>query len=259
MPATTDRPDARPLARALAPTSTPDPGLPDWVRRPTAGFWGALSFLRRRQRIFHPAGVAYEATFTTLGGAATGAPLFDVPGEHRAIVRASRGAGLPEPLPDALGLAIRICDAHGPDRDQDFLLITSADGPLLHHLLLPAPGGFFGQTYSSILTYRIGERLWLVGALPGAEPGGGAPRGTLGEIDEAARHGRAVFKLAVATVGGRWKPVGRLELGDRVSDVVAEDLRFNPWHTGGGIRPDGPFQGIRDAAYRGSQVGRGAR
>ncbi len=68
------------------------------VREPTAATWSALSALRGK-RIFHPDGVAYEAELAVhADGPATGAPLFDVPGRHRAIVRASRGAGLPEGL-----------------------------------------------------------------------------------------------------------------------------------------------------------------
>jgi hypothetical protein len=34
----------------------------------------------------------------------------------RPLLRFSRGAGLPEPLPDVLGVAIRLPDAHGPGR-----------------------------------------------------------------------------------------------------------------------------------------------
>jgi hypothetical protein len=36
----------------------------------------------------------------------------------------------------------------------------------------------------------------------------------------------------------------------------AERLRFNPWNSGGGIVPAGPFQGVRLPAYEGSQKGR---
>jgi hypothetical protein len=158
-----------------------------------------------------------------------------VPGEHAAIVRLSRGVGLPRPLPDVLGLAVRLVDAHGPSRHQDFLLVTSLDAPVLHHLILPGPLGPYGQSYSSVLPYRVGERLRLVGALPR----------------------RPDFDLATAPLAGRWTPFGRLRLGERLSQAAAEALRFNPWHTGGGIRPAGPLQAIRGPAYKGSQQGRG--
>ena len=163
-----------------------------------------------------------------------GAPLFDVPGEHRAIARLSRSVGLPKPLPDILGIALRVLDAHGPKRDQDFLLVTSVDLPVLHHLILPGPLGPYGQSYSCVLPYRVGDRLRLVGAVPR----------------------RPDFDLAVAPVAGRWTPVGRIRLGEKLSQEASFQLRFNPWNCGGGIRPTGPFQGIRDPAYRGSQEAR---
>ena len=188
----------------------------------------------RGGRSLHPHGDAYEATVTVSGGD-HGAPLFDVPGEHRAIARLSRGVGLPKPLPDVLGLAVRILDAHGPRRHQDLLVVTSADVPVLHHLFLPGPLGPYGQTYSSLLPYRVGDRLRLIGALPR----------------------RPDFDLSLATLSGRWgTPWGRLRLGERLAPEASFALRFNVWNCGGGIRPTGPFQGIRDPAYRGSQSAR---
>jgi hypothetical protein len=68
------------------------------------------------------------------------------------------------------------------------------------------------------------------------------------------RH-QVAFDVAVASIFGRWRPVGRLSLGAQVPIDVAEHLRFNPWNTGGGIRPMGPFMGLRVGAYRGSQEG----
>lgn len=233
----------------------PAPPVSDRVRETTASFWGALSALRGR-RIFHPDGDAYVATFTVPDRPRrTGVALFDEPGPKRAIVRASRAAGLPEPLPDALGLAIRLQDAHGLGHHQDLLLITSANVPVAHHLIVPALGGFFGHSYSSLLPYRIGGALRLVGAIPAEHE----PARTLGALAEAARAGDARFDLALAPVAGRFRRVGRVELGERLAPEASEALRFNPWHTGGGITPAGPFQALRGAAYRGSQAGRRAR
>ena len=201
----------------------------------TTPIWSSLSALRGA-RIFHPDGEAYSATLHVPGGAGTGSPVFDLSGELPAIVRTSRGAGLPEPLPDAIGLAIRLCDVHGPDRHQDFLLITSVNAPVLHHLILP--GVMPDQPYSSVLPYRIGGRLMLVGALP---------------------RGRGAYDLCLAGVGEKFTPVARLSLGAPCSSEVAEGIRFNPWHTGGDIVPAGPLQKWRRGSYRASQEGRGAR
>jgi hypothetical protein len=106
----------------------------------SAALFAVLSAARGK-RFFHPFGSAFEGTVTFL-------PDGDLPfsGSHRAIVRLSRGAGLPGPLPDVLGLALRI-----PDLDQDLLLATSGENAATRHMLLPA-AGFFQRPYSTVLT-----------------------------------------------------------------------------------------------------------
>jgi len=251
---TADRPHVDPPA-ANGHKPVPSPGLPAWIERPTAAFWGALSALRG-SRIFHPHGVAYEGELTIAGGGGHGVALLDRPGRHRAIVRLSRGAGVPEGFPDTLGIALRLVDVHGPGRHQDLLMNTSIDLPVLHHLILPAVDGFFGQSYSTVLAYDVGGRTRLFGALPApGERSRGS--GSVPELEEVAARGAAAFDLAVAPVLGRLSPVGRLRLGARLPDRRAQELRFNVWNTGGGIRPTGPLQGLRLAAYRGSQAARG--
>src|SRR5215208_5933583 len=82
-------------------------------------------------------------------------------------------------------VSLRLVDVHGHGRHQDFLLVTSADGPLLHHLLLPGVRGFLGQSFSSLLPYRLGGRLRLVGAQP-ARQRERLARGALAELVELA-------------------------------------------------------------------------
>lgn len=248
-PAEDLRPGIAPASRAWRPAEA------------VAGLaFGALSRLRGA-RIFHPDGVGYtgvlqvEEERTDYPGVA----LLERPGEHRALLRFSRAAGLPEPLPDALGIAIRLLDVHGPSRHQDFLLVTSADGLLLHHLLLPSIRGFFGQSFSSLLLYRIGGKLRLVGATPAARPAQREARGSLAELTTLADRGDLGFDLSLAPLTGRWRSVAHLRVDDRLPDDTTERLAFTPWNTGGGIEPAGPLMGIRLAAYRASQRGRGLR
>lgn len=242
-------------------TVPPDPGTPVDSDTPgvaaaaAAGIFGTLSRLRGT-RIFHPDGVAYTGALRVTRRGRTGAPLFDEPGEHEAVFRFSRALGLPEPLPDILGLALRVLDAHGSGRHQDFLLATSADLPVLHHALLPGPRGFLAQSYSSVLTYRIGGARRLVGAQP-VPTAAAKARGALPELIEVANRGDLRFRLALAAVAGRWDPVATLLVHERLPHADSEHLAFNPWNTGGAIRPAGPFMGIRQAAYRASQAARG--
>src|SRR5688572_2465412 len=101
----------------------------DLTAGPVAGaVFGTASFVRRA-RTFHPDGRAFQATVDVVGDRSPGGDQgFGAGGRRRAIVRLSRGAGTPEPLPDFLGLAVRILDAHGVGSHQDVLLVSSAAG-----------------------------------------------------------------------------------------------------------------------------------
>src|SRR5947208_16983749 len=104
----------------------------------------------RRGKAVHPHGAVHRATLRVPGDSAAprGARLLREPGEHLAIARFSRSVGLPRPLPDLLGLSIRVIDAYGPGRHQDLLLVTSIDLPVVHHIFVPA-GDVQDRIYSS--------------------------------------------------------------------------------------------------------------
>jgi hypothetical protein len=196
----------------------------------------------RRTKAVHPRGVVREATLRISGAPAApaGSELLSTPAEHRALVRFSRSIGLPQPLPDLLGMAIRVVDAYGAGRHQDLLLITTIDAPVLHHLFVPATD-VRRRPYTSSLPYSAGGERLLVGAVPDGE----------------------AFALSVAPLSGRFAPVGRLELGATLPDG-ANALRFNVQeHTGGGLEPSGVLNRMRGIAYPMSQwvwgrVGSGA-
>ena len=228
--------------------------VPAPVAQATAGLFGLGSRLRGK-RIFHPRGVAFEATLSVdAPGRYAGAELFAEPRTWRAVVRLSRALGLPIAVPDLLGLALRIPDAYGRERHQDFLLVTSGSMPGLQHLLLPAASGFLGRPYSSILAYRIGNETRLVRA----DPVTGEVRGRIELPDlEGDYPSPLTFDLTLNSFGGRRDVVGRLATGTRLTETESESLAFNPWNTGPGIRPAGPFQGLRRPAYAGSQRARG--
>ena len=111
-----------------------------------AGFY-ALAALRNR-RSLHPTGIGYQGWLEVSNErpARTGVPLFQAGATHPAVLRFSRGAGLPGPLPDALGVAIKLPDVYGPGVDQDLLLTSSTDRPLLRRLLFPARSSCTGRS-----------------------------------------------------------------------------------------------------------------
>ncbi|HEX8647258.1 MAG TPA: hypothetical protein VF715_10180 [Thermoleophilaceae bacterium] len=225
--------------------------VPEPVATATANLFQALSAARGK-RSFHPDGLVFEATLTPyVQPRATGIEVLDG-GERHVLVRCSRALGLPEPVPDILGFSIRFPDAYGPGRHQDLLSVTSWDTPVAHHALVPATG-FFARPYSTLLAYRLPQGVRLFGVVPvGSGPAIG-PR--LEQIAEAAARDTATFELAISELMGRFSGVGTVRLGRQLPPEEGEQLRFNPWNCGGGIRPTGPLMGLRDAAYRGSQRG----
>ena len=209
----------------------------------------------RGAKIAHPAGSVYEAVLRVDGGAhvPSGAALLATPAEHRAVVRFSRSLGLPPPLPDLFGIAIRLPEVHGQGRHQDFLIVTSVDAPLLHHIFIPVADPQQAP-YSCSLPYRAGDERILVGV----QPVSGSPRipgRTADEkLERAAATGNLRFALSIAPLAGRFAPVGELQIGQRLPDDL-NAIRFNPWNTGGGLEPAGALNRLRAYAYPASQSG----
>jgi hypothetical protein len=207
----------------------------------------------RRGKAFHPDGVVYDARLAITGDPAApkAAELLARRSEHGVIARFSRAVGLPRPIPDLLGLSLRVPDAYGSGWHQDFLLVTSADYPLLHHIFLPARD-VQQRPYTSSLPYRAEEDLFLVGAVPQPSSPRADGRNEFERLEAAASTGRLAFDLAVAPVSGRFRAVGTLHIGRRLRHEL-DALRFNPWNTGGGMEPAGWLNGARDRAYKLSQ------
>jgi hypothetical protein len=219
----------------------------------------------RSARIFHPQGVAYRATVDIRPGSAgsshdgtrTGVRLLDEPGSYGGLVRFSRGGSLPEPLPDVLGIAVRIEDAHGPGQDQDILLGSSFEAPLARQLLLPAVA-FRGATLSSVLPYRLGELgTVLLGArLRTAE---GRALAQLPDLEQAIDAGDLRLDLRYASRWGAWHSFADVRIGERLPAEESDELTFNvDENTGGGLAPQGWWQALRRHAYAASQAARGA-
>lgn len=110
-------------------------------------------------------------------------------------------------------LCIKVRDAYGSGRDQDFLLASSADGVPFHHLTLPAATES-ERLYSSLWIYLAGLRPVLFGA-----------RAT--GVDE--------YEFLLSDVIGRFRRIGVLHLGTPEDD--GRDIEFAARNSGGGLRP----------------------
>ncbi len=206
----------------------------------SAGTFAALSAARGK-RVFHPIGVGFSGTVSFYDAA--GAPL---QGTHGALLRFSRGAGLPQRLPDVLGLAIKI-----EDLGQDLLLATAGEDAVTRHLLIPSTG-FFKRPYSTILPYEFAGRSIVFGARPDPQ---------LKELSDQDMHdlaaqvaiGRVRFELT-------WGSAATSEvipLGSLVVDRPYErSLVFNPYNCVPDLRPAGALNRLRLDSYKSSQQAR---
>jgi hypothetical protein len=223
-----------------------------------AGIFGSLSALRGK-RIFHPDGAAYRATLTMLPADRLD-PLVGFAAETTsdAYVRFSRGVGLPEKIPDILGLAIKVPLFAGAEIDQDLLMVTSGEGPVMQNLLLPA-AGYFGHHFSSVLPYRRaededGDQI-LFGARADAELDGHDDR-SFQDIANTVAVRNLRFDLLTARIGDKWKKAGSLVVTKPLEEQISSALRYNPWNSHPDLIPAGPFNTWRRAAYAKSQDAR---
>ena len=184
----------------------------------------------RRKRIFHPVGNLYQGSVRFEPAFARKVPDFKPDLPYDALVRVSRGIGLPPGLPDLPGLAIKI---ETPELTQDILLIKSGKGRLGKYLFLPSTQVLSGY-YSSGLRYDMDGSKILLGA-------------------KASPHSVELLK---ASPFGSWKRIGVLTLGPLRPVEQSEHIKFNPWHTSVHLRPHGLLNKLRKKAYIGSQAGR---
>ena len=178
----------------------------------------------RGSRVFHPKGQAYAARLTVTPTATWGARLLDEPATYDGVVRISRAVGLPHPLPDAEGLALRLPGLGKGGAPLD-ILINSA----WRYVFAPS---VLSPVWSAILPHRTGDgRRVLLGAKP--YEGG--------------------FTMLAAPPFGGWESWGELTLGEPVD---GESLRFAPTIGADDLEPVQAFRGLRSRSYDESQARR---
>jgi hypothetical protein len=215
--------------------------------RLTAGAFRLASSLRG-DRAFHPDGVAFLGRWEPEGGPTGDGSRLLGPAGAEALVRFSRGAGLPHGFPDVLGVAVKILDAHGDGSDQDLALASSLRGPFLRRLLVPQRD-FSGTVFSSIAPYEVaGRRVVVLGDVGGSA--GDMPFDRLADAPSAPVDVR--LRLSPGDV------LGRVRVGARLPDELSRDLRFDPWNTGPDLEPVGWLNRLRQPTYAASQEGRDA-
>ena len=206
---------------------------------------GALA-RRRGGKPMHPRWAVFDGVLERTG-AETGVPWLDEQATDEVLVRLSRGTGLPAPLPDLLGLAIRLPAEPEPI---DLLLTTTGRGPLGR--LVPVPRRDAAAVYSSIMGYRSDAGTLRFAALPEADDVASEPGPLAGEV---TRDGLR-FRLVVARGLGAEQPFARLVL-TAPRAPLDPDVRFDAvLHPPHGLVPDGPMARLRQPAYARARAAR---
>jgi hypothetical protein len=195
----------------------------------------------RHGRPMHPRGAVFDAVLERTGCLPPwGVPWLDATAGDGAVVRMSRGAGLPAPLPDLLGLAIRL---PGDGAPVDLLLTTTGRGALTR--LVPLPRRDAAADYSSIMGYRSDAGVVRFAAFPGDDGVPSEPGPLAGVV---TREGLR-FTLAVCRGLGSRRPFGALTL-TAPRDDADSDVRFDAvLNPPPGLVPDGPIARFRAPAY----------
>ncbi|MFB7026223.1 MULTISPECIES: phosphodiesterase [unclassified Streptomyces] len=219
-------------------------------------FRTARTAARRRgnRPALHPRGTALAGRLVVPGRRDRwDVPWLDVPGSYEVTARWSRGAGLPHPLPDGLGLALRVEDAGGPGRFLDLLLTTGGRGRWARHVPFLRTSATAGP-YSTLLPYVVGGRRGVVAAFP--VPGTRRIPADPVAVGAVTAARPMVFQLCFGETG-TWRPLARLTLHGQGSRPSPDGGAFDPYLAPlPGFRPVDRLRSLRIAAYAGSRAGR---
>jgi hypothetical protein len=165
----------------------------------------ALIASRPAAKPLHPRGSTTRGTLRRFGAQGrTGAEWLDREGDDRVLVRQSRAVGLPPPVPDVFGLAIRVPTAGGGHGD--LLFASTGLGRLTRFILTVA---------------RSSDRRPLTTLLPYRTPAGPV-------LLSAVFRDETTVMLSWAVRSGAWHPFAELRLDEGPVDEPDTPLSFDP-------------------------------
>ncbi|GGH91501.1 hypothetical protein ACFFGR_18735 [Arthrobacter liuii] len=172
--------------------------------------------LARPDRPIHPQGLGLAGELTRTGNPAgpSGMDWLDSPGTDQVVARFSRSVGLPQALPDILGMALRVSPSGNTAGPAD-VLFASTGWRLPGRFLLVPRLDVAGATMTTLMPYRGSRGPVLLGLRTRSLPPG------------SLASGEWVLGLHWATPGGHWRECGELRLhaGANPADIP---LRFDP-------------------------------
>jgi hypothetical protein len=162
----------------------------------------------------------------------------------------------PGPLPDFIGLALRVVPPQAVASPWDILLVSAGSGALTRAVALRPIASGKGQTLTSLMPFRDGERNWWLRARIVTDIDG------LGLLLDSVRNGIHCGGIDVAIVQacGRAdvEPLARLMLSTVIDSGHGDDVSFDPViNTAPGLALyPGWLADLRSRAYHRSRAGR---
>jgi hypothetical protein len=204
------------------------------------GVFGAVGRVRPAPKPLHPTGTLQPVSIRRFGLAEAdrvGVPFVDEPGRIDGVARFSRAAGLPAPLPDVHGLAIRVDGPTAEGDHADILMSTTGLGAVSRFVLRPTRGRG-DAPYSTLLPFRTSRGALLLAATP--DP-----------------HDPARMFLAYAALRGGWRVFGELTTAES-SATGDTSISFDPvLHQLAGLEYYAWAARLRAGSYRAARRSRG--
>jgi hypothetical protein len=188
--------------------------------------------LRPAAKPLHPRGALRHAVLRRHGTEPpVGVPFLDEAGTDEVLIRESRATGLPRPLPDIHGLALRVPNSDGTVGD--VLFATNGFGWLTRFLLVPTLTTY-GRPMTTLLPYDTAAGPVLLGV-------------------RAVGQDRLALLFAVGE--GPWREFGELLMSERESD---DEISFDAVrNTLPGLRQYAAVRRLREPAYATARSTRG--
>ncbi len=183
--------------------------------------------VRPADKPLHPQGSVVQGTLHRFGGQdGTGGGWLDQTGEDQVLVRQSRAIGLPAPVPDIYGLAIRVPIAGGRHGD---LLFASTGLGRVTRFTLTASRSPFRRPMTTLLPYRTSIGAVLLSAT----------------FQDERR-----VELGWAIGSGEWSPFAELVLDEDPIDGADLPVSFDPMsHVLPGLEPYDWVRRLREPSY----------
>jgi hypothetical protein len=186
--------------------------------RALAGLFTAVGVVRRG-RPLHPKGVFFDAVLSRTGAHGQwGTAWLDQAGEDHGLVRLSRAVGLPERLPDILGLAFSFRTDDGGRHD---LLLATAGLGRISRYLLALRRNPLNSAYTCLFPYTAPRGSLLIAAVPVR------PQPSIKTVNSPVS-GPISFRMLVAAPRGSWQPFGKLTLTAVDQRTAEKSFRFDP-------------------------------